>query len=135
MKNNLIHLIGAALCAAFALNANLQAADSAGSPPAAAPAKETKIARQYPFRGTVGSVNAEAGTITLDGRKNDRMIKVGPDSVLEKDGQPVKLAEVAKGHYLKGLLLKDADGKEVVVKATVGPKPSKESPETASAGQ
>lgn len=135
MKNNLIHLIGAALCAAFISNATLCAADSAGSPPAASPAKETKIARQYPFRGTVGSINTEAGTITLDGRKNDRTIKVGPDSVLEKGGQPVKLAEVARGHYLKGLLLKDADGKEVVVKASVGPKPSKESPETASTGQ
>ena len=126
MNNNLCKLIVAALCAAFVVTANLAAAEPA--PATAAPPTARKASTHpYPFRGTVDSLDPAAKTILLDGKKGDRTLHVTAESVLEKDGKPAKLEEIAAGDYAKGLVSRPDGSREIVVKATFGPKPDKRS--------
>lgn len=124
MNNSLFKLIGAAACAAILTTSTLCAADTAPSPGSAQSTKKSS-SHAYPFRGTVDSVDASAKTITLDGKKSERVLHITDDSVLEKDGKPAKLDEIASGDYAKGLLSKQEGSREILVKATFGPKPDK----------
>ena len=45
--------------------------------------------------------------------------------MLEKDGKPAKFEEIAPGDYAKGLVTRPDGSREVIVKATFGPKPDK----------
>ena len=124
MNNQLFKLIGAAACAAFLSTATLAAAESApGTGTSQTQRKASSHA--YPFRGTVDSVDASAKTITLDGKKSERVLHITDDTVLEKDGKPAKLEEVASGDYARGLVSKPDGAREILVKATFGPKPDK----------
>ena len=51
------------------------------------------------------------------------MLHVTADSVLERDGKPLKFEEIAPGDYAKGLVTRPDGNREIVVKATFGPKP------------
>jgi hypothetical protein len=124
MNNQLFKLIGAAACAAILSTATLAAAESApGTGTSQTQRKASSHA--YPFRGTVDSVDATAKTITLDGKKSERVLHVTDDTVLEKDGKPAKIDEIASGDYARGLLSKQEGAREILVKATFGPKPDK----------
>jgi hypothetical protein len=124
MNNQLFKLIGAAACAAILSTATLAAAESApGTGTSQTQRKASSHA--YPFRGTVDSVDATAKTITLDGKKSERVLHVTDDTVLEKDGKPAKIDEIASGDYARGLLSKPEGAREILVKATFGPKPDK----------
>ncbi len=124
MNNQLFKLIGAAACAAILSTATLAAAESApGTGTSQTQRKASSHA--YPFRGTVDSVDASAKTITLDGKKSERVLHVTDDTVLEKDGKPAKIDEIASGDYARGLLSKQEGAREILVKATFGPKPDK----------
>jgi hypothetical protein len=136
MKNNLSHWIAATLCAAFTLTATLNpiahAAETIpGASPGAAPGKAASAPTRkatvhpYPFRGTVEGLDTTGRTIRLGGKKADRKLYVTEDSVLEKDGKPAKLEEIARGDYAKGLVTRPDGAREIVVKATFGPKPEK----------
>jgi hypothetical protein len=132
MNNQLFKLIGAAACAAILSTATLAAAESApGTGTSQTQRKASSHA--YPFRGTVDSVDATAKTITLDGKKSERVLHVTDDSLLEKDGKPAKLDEIASGDYAKGLLSKQDGSREILVKATFGPKPDKKGDKKAAA--
>jgi len=76
-------------------------------------------ARKYPFRGTVHSVDAGGGWIQLEGRKMPRSLKVMDTAHLEREGRKIGLGDVQMGDMLKGSLMKDEAGQELVVKATV----------------
>lgn len=124
MNNQLFKLIGAAACAAILSTATLAAAES--TPGTGTTQTQRKASSHaYPFRGTVDSVDATAKTITLDGKKSERVLHVTDDTVLEKDGKPAKIDEIASGDYARGLLSKPDGGREILVKATFGPKPDK----------
>jgi hypothetical protein len=124
MNNQLFKLIGAAACAAILSTATLAAAES--TPGTGTSQTQRKASSHaYPFRGTVDSVDATAKTITLDGKKSERVLHVTDDTVLEKDGKPAKIDEIASGDYARGLLSKPDGGREILVKATFGPKPDK----------
>jgi hypothetical protein len=76
------------------------------------------VARKYPFRGTVHSVDPDQGQVLLSGRKSSRVLKVTSETVLEKGGRMVTLSDIQEGDQVKGTLTKDADGAEVLVKGT-----------------
>ena len=116
-------MLAAAVCAAHITTATLAADTDAPKAPGAAAKKPS--GSTYPFRGTVEAVNVTARTIALDGKKAGRVLHVTSDSTLEKDGKPAKLEEVAAGDYAKGLLTRPDGTRELVVKATLGPKPDR----------
>jgi hypothetical protein len=110
-------LATAALLFATSRSLGDQAADRAAKSIEA----EMKPAKKatYPFRGEV--VSADKDAVSLARKKNGpRALVVAADSLLERDGQPVRWEDLKAGETLRGLLRKGADGKEVVVKATVG---------------
>lgn len=124
MKNRWINLLVAAVCAAQVTTTTTLAVE-ADAPKAASSAARKPSGSTYPFRGTVEAINPGARTITLEGKKSERVLHVTPESTLEKDGKPAKLEEVAPGDYAKGLLTRPDGSREIVVKATLGPKPDR----------
>jgi len=129
MKHHWIHLLAAAVCAAHITTATL-AADT-DAPKAAGAAAKKASGSTYPFRGTVEAVNTTTRTITLEGKKSERVLHITAESTLEKDGKPAKLEEIAPGDYAKGLLTKPDGNRELVVKATLGPKPDRKAKQKA----
>ena len=124
MKNILNHLIrSAAFVALFTSTATIA---MPATPPengkSAVATTPTAIARTYPFRGTVGTADPSGKTVSLAGRKTTRILHVDPASKLDRSGHDITLPELQTGDYLKGLLTKDASGREILVKATAGEK-------------
>jgi len=74
----------------------------------------------FPFRGQVGSVDAAARTVTLAGKKRDRVLHVTDQTRIERDGKAASLADIRPGDQARGSLMKDAEGREVLIKATFG---------------
>lgn len=132
MKHPLFRLIGAAASAAILITSTLSAADPAPAPGTSQATKKGS-SHAYPFRGTVDAVSTSAMTITLDGKKTERVLHVTTESVLEKDGKPAKIEEIASGDYARGLLSKPDGSREILVKATFGPKPDKKGEKKATA--
>lgn len=96
----------------IAADAKPKAADA----PAAAPAESPKPKRDwYPFRGTVGSVDKQAKTVSLKKKEGERVIRLDAKSEIEVYGKPGTLADVKVGDYAHGKLHKDASGKEFVL--------------------
>lgn len=136
-----------ALVAALLLNLTPGLARAGGDATAAAPATDTSGSKKgatrsnVPFRGHVGSVDASAGTVTLSGKKKDRVLHVNDQSLLERDGKPAAIGDIRPGDSARGLISRETDGKEVLLKATFGDAPaeSASSPgrtrETASSGK
>ncbi len=132
MKHPLFRLIGAAASAAILITSTLSAADPASAPGTSQTTKKGS-SHAYPFRGTVDAVSSSAMTITLDGKKTERVLHVTAESVLEKDGKPAKIEEITSGDYARGLLSKPDGSREILVKATFGPKPDKKGEKKATA--
>ncbi len=132
MKHPLLRLIGAAASAAILITSTLSASDPVPAPGAGQTTKKAS-SHAYPFRGTVDAVSSSAKTITLDGKKTERVLHVTDESVLEKDGKPAKIEEIASGDYARGLLSKPDGSREILVKATFGPKPDKKGDKKATA--
>lgn len=133
MNNLLFKLIGAAACAAILTTSTLTAAEA--SPGTSGSQTQRKASsHSYPFRGTVDSIDTAAKTIILDGKKSERVLHVTADSLLEKDGKPARLEEVTSGDYARGLVTKPDGTREILVKATFGPKPDKKTERKAAAG-
>lgn len=128
--NNLIkHLIRSAAVAALITGTATFAVDTgktSGSPtvPTATTSASATAenARSYPFRGTVGTTDPAARTVSLAGKNASRLVHLGGSSKLSRDGKDIALADVHTGDYLKGLILK-SEGQETVIKASVGDKP------------
>lgn len=87
----------------------------------------------YPFRGTVASVDLKAATVGLARNEGGaRILHVGPESNLSRDGSEIALEAVKTGDYLKGRVERLPNGEEVIVKATAGAKPEKSEDDTRS---
>lgn len=106
--------------ATFALSADKSASGAASSD--AASTAPAAVARAYPFRGTVGTADAAAKTVSLAGKKSTRILQVDASSKLTRDGKDVAIADLQAGDYLKGLVIKNGS-QETLVKASVGEKP------------
>lgn len=136
-----------ALVAALLLNLTPGLARAGDDATPAAPATDTSGSKKgatrsnVPFRGHVGSVDASAGTVTLSGKKKDRVLHVNDQSLLERDGKPAAIGDIRPGDSARGLISRETDGKEVLLKATFGDAPSDSagspgrSRETASSGK
>ena len=125
MKNIIKHLIRSAAIAAFitgtatlALGAEIAGGANGTGTPAAANA----TVRAYPFRGTVGTADPAAKTVSLAGRTSTRIVHLDQSSKLLRDGKEIALSEVQTGDYLRGTLQK-SDGHETLVKASIGERP------------
>lgn len=100
--------------------------------PAAAPAKAkhvkvakaAKPAAEMKIRGTVTSVDAVAGTITVKGKKGDETIGVPATAAIHSGKAEVKLADIAAGSRV-AVTYKNEDGKPVASMVRVMPMAAK----------
>ncbi|MGZ8940149.1 MAG: hypothetical protein ACXW32_13140 [Limisphaerales bacterium] len=76
----------------------------------------------YPFYGTLDSVDSSEKTVTLRGKKKNRVIMVTSETRIQKDG--LSLKEAAPGERVSGLVRKNAEGKEEAVSIRFGAKAS-----------
>ncbi|MCW5556330.1 MAG: hypothetical protein KIT22_00545 [Verrucomicrobiae bacterium] len=91
-----------------------------GAPvPSESPRKEAPKGG-IPFRGQVGSVDPSARTVTLSGKKRDRVLHVTDQTRIEREGKAASLDDIRPGDQARGSLVKEADGREVLIKATFG---------------
>ncbi len=125
-KTNLSKMLGAAVVAGLlatqvlAVRAHAAGAAEPGTP---APAARKATAHPYPFRGTIDAVDAAGRTLQLGGKKGDRTLHITGESVLERDGKPLKFEEILRGDYAKGLVTRPDGSREIVVKASFGGRP------------
>lgn len=114
-------LLGAAFLASAVLFADVRPQTETGALPSAETDRSIQIepnARKYPFRGMVHSVDAAQNRILLKGRKENRVLRLTADTVLERGGKVVNLDEIQEGDQAKGTLVKDVRGEEILVKGT-----------------
>ena len=89
------------------LPALVQAADP--SPADSSPsAKVSQSPKSVPFRGTISTVDAKAGTFTIANKDNTkvRIFSVAKATKLTKEEKDVTLADVKAGDYARGSGLK-----------------------------
>lgn len=124
MKNLFKNLFRSAALAALVTSTATLAlgADSATGTGTSTTGPTAATTRTYPFRGTVGTTDPAAMTVSLAGRNSVRVLHLSPDSKLTRDGKDVAIADLQTGDYLKGLAQK-SNGQETLVKASAGPKP------------
>jgi uncharacterized protein YcfJ len=107
--------------------------------PTAATAKATVTApvnkiKRYPFHANVASVDAVKQTITLDGKKKQRVLHVTPTTRIQKDKKAVALASINVGEYITGSL-RDTEGLLEATTVNVGGlAPKTDKPAQASSG-
>lgn len=95
-----------------------EAPPSSGAPTAEGKKKGSNSG--VPFRGQVGSVDSTARTVTLSGKKKDRVLHVTDQTRIERDGKPAAIGDIKPGDSARGSVSKDAEGREVLLKATFG---------------
>lgn len=76
----------------------------------------------YPFYGTLDSVNSSEKTITLKGKKKNRIILFTSDTRIQKGNTKAKITDGVPGERVSGSVKKTADGKEEAVTIRFGPK-------------
>ena len=104
MKAYILRLVLAAALATSAYTADAQTAPA--KPAATATAKFPK---RYPFHANVAAIDVSAKTITLDGKKKQRVLFITPATRVLKDKKPVALETIKVGEYITGSLV-DTDG-------------------------
>jgi hypothetical protein len=78
----------------------------------------------YPFYGTLDSVDLKEKTITLRGKKKNRVLVCTSESRIFKNGTSATLADAVPGERVSGSVHKNSEGKEVVMTVRFGTKPS-----------
>lgn len=76
----------------------------------------------YPFYGTLDSVDAKAETITLRGKKKNRVILFTSETRITKDGTRASVADGTPGERVSGSVRKNSEGKEEAVTIRFGAK-------------
>lgn len=87
-------------------------------PASARPKRDT-----YPFRGIVASVDPSAMTLILEGKQAKRVIRVLPQTRIEKDGSPLPLEALKAGESVGGTLRRTPEGREEALLIRIGSKP------------
>ena len=91
------------------------ATSALGADSSTAPAKPAtsvsanKFPKRYPYHANVAAVDVNAKTITLDGKKKQRVLYITPATRILKDKKPVALETIKVGEYITGSLV-DTDG-------------------------
>jgi hypothetical protein len=75
----------------------------------------------YPFYGTLEAVDSKEKTLTLRGKKKNRVILFSSETRIQKDG--VNIHQARPGERVSGLVRKNAEGKEEAVSIRFGAKP------------
>jgi hypothetical protein len=109
-----------ALIALLALNTSLADVTKGGfgaekepSPKATEPKSETAPKRTtYPFYGILESVDPKEKTITLRGKKKNRIILCSSESRIFRNGAVASLTDSVPGERVSGSVRKNAEGKE-----------------------
>jgi hypothetical protein len=100
-------------------------------PAPAAPAN--KGPKRYPYHANVAAVDLSAKTITLEGKKKQRVLYITPNTRVLKDKKPVALETIKIGEYVTGSLV-DTDGHLEPTTVNVGgTKPKQPTPPAAQA--
>jgi hypothetical protein len=79
-------------------------------------------AATYPFYGTLDSVDSKQKTITLRGKKKNRVIIVTEDTRVQKSGAAATIQDGTPGERVSGSVRKNAAGQEEAVTVRFGPK-------------
>lgn len=85
----------------------------------AGPATATKAPKRYPYHANVAAIDPSAKTITLDGKKKQRLLNITPTTRILKDKKPVALETIKVGEYITGSLV-DTDGRLEPTTVNVG---------------
>lgn len=80
--------------------------------------------RTYPFHGTLDSVDAKQKTLTLRGKKKNRIIIYTSDTRIFKSGASAKISDGTPGERVTGSVRKNAEGKEEAITIRFGTKES-----------
>ncbi|MBL9134916.1 MAG: hypothetical protein JNK85_03565 [Verrucomicrobiales bacterium] len=96
-----------------------------------APDGKPKKRDTYPFRGVIGSVDAQARTLTLVGKQTRRTIHVTDTTRLEKSGKVAVFDDLKTGERIGGTLKKNPMGAEEALLIRVGIKAGSDAPEDA----
>jgi hypothetical protein len=115
MKAKILPLI---LVAALATSAFAADTKTAPASPAAS-TTATKFPKRYPYHANVAAVDANAKTITLDGKKKQRVLHVTPATRILKDKKPVAIETIKVGEYITGSVV-DTDGRLEPTTVNVG---------------
>jgi hypothetical protein len=78
----------------------------------------------YPFYGTLDSVDLKEKTITLRGKKKNRVLVCTSESRFFKNGASATLADAVPGERISGSVHKNSEGKEVALTIRFGTKPA-----------
>lgn len=78
-----------------------------------------KPVKRYPYHANVAAVDTTAKTLTLDGKKSQRVLHVTPTTRILKDKKPVALETINVGDYITGSLV-DTDGRLEPTTVNVG---------------
>src|SRR5687768_1394411 len=127
MKRSLVILFAlgvfAAASSADVTKGNFGSAKAGESKPKSESKSESKPRQAaYPFYRTLDSVDPKAKTITLRGKKKNRVILVTSDTRVQKNGASVPLENGAPGERVSGSVRKNAAGQEEAVTIRFGPK-------------
>jgi len=83
------------------------------------PTAATKAPKRYPYHANVAAIDLNAKTITLDGKKKQRVLNVTPNTRILKDKKPVAMDTIKVGDYVTGALV-DTDGRLEPTTVNVG---------------
>ena len=123
-------LLGAALATATA-GADVTKGEFGAAKPDETPKKTERKsepgnkAPTYPFYGTLDAVDAKEKSITLRGKKKNRVILFTSETRFSKDGASASLTDGVPGERVSGSVRKNAFGKEEAVTIRFGAKASK----------
>ena len=77
------------------------------------PAKTTSLnGKRYPYHGTLELVDPEGQSITLAGKKKQRVILITSGTNITRDGKSVTLGQALKGERVSGSVVKNEEGRE-----------------------
>jgi len=100
LKSALVAVVGLALCAPLALNAQ--------TTPAAAPAASTKAAKPTSYKGVVKSVDASSLVVTT--KTGDLTLAVAATTKVKNDDKKADITAITVGEKVTGSYTKDDTG-------------------------
>jgi hypothetical protein len=105
----MVKILSCLLGLALAFSATAADQQSTAAKVSAGSVTATKRVKRYPYHANVAAVDTSAKTITLEGKKKQRVLFITPATRILKDKKPVALETVKVGEYITGSLM-DTDG-------------------------
>lgn len=112
-------IFGVGVCGADLSKGEFGAARTDAVETASAAAEKPKAKRSsrtsYPFHGTLDSIDAEKQTITLKGKKKNRVILLSAETRFFRSGVNAARDSGTPGERVTGTVRKNGEGREVAV--------------------